>query len=533
MRLINVAFVSLFCLPAFGQQRYQQAFDGHPWLNSLNPAALTTYADSTVSVAGLTARHHAGPWHGISQGEAEREVVADVRSVFRLSPSVTALGSLTYSHLASTDAQGSMLYDDGRLKPFDIVEDSLANAGDKQRQHVSLCGSLGWSLGQHLSLGARMDYEAATFAKFKDLRHTNTFMHMQAIVGAFMPALAHGHLDLGLHLSYVRQTESIEFQTYGSSDQVYKTLIDYANLTGSRETFGGEGFTDSRQELPLLTERMGGSVQLGVHLSPSICWLSEASWMRQQGYYGRESQYTISYARWTGHDASLTSRLICQSSVAMHQWGVDLDVARLSAQRNVYSQQKRPDNPSVTYYHYYAPVKMNDKALRSCRVYYQGFFARQAGTYRYKVCASTEMTGRDQTAYLYPYYRRQDIRLIRHSLSAERCFPLAADRFLALSTQLSTQHGRGDVCQDGLLAGIAHRPTPMAQQQAYLLQEHEYLTRRQWSALLGLRYSWSWRQQPRIRPVFALAYGVSHAPDPTYVQGSGRQTWTIGAGCEF
>lgn len=45
---------------------------------------------------------------------------------------------------------------------------------------------------------------------------------------------------------YSRRTEAMQFKTYGTTDQIYYTLIDYANHHGEREAFGTEGFTDSK-----------------------------------------------------------------------------------------------------------------------------------------------------------------------------------------------------------------------------------------------------------------------------------------------
>ena len=82
---------------------------------------------------------------------------------------------------------------------------------------------------------------------------------MDVRTDAFL-ALSHNS-GIGVGLVYSRRIEAMQFKTYGTTDQIYYTLIDYANRHGERETFGTEGFTDSKNRLPLLSEHIGVTAQ--------------------------------------------------------------------------------------------------------------------------------------------------------------------------------------------------------------------------------------------------------------------------------
>ena len=206
------------------------------WLASGNAAALTTFGDSTISQATLAYRHDGGKLHTMSEGKREDAYSADVRSYYRLSAKVVAYGSATYNRRYMSGAAGSMLMPTLKLMPFDLVEDTYSNAGDKSMETFGIDGAVGWNVWRNLAIGAHIDYTAGTYAKQRDLRHSNTLMDMHTSLNAFM-SLPHNS-GIGIGMVYSRRTESIQFKTYGTTDQIYYTLIDYANNHGERETFG-------------------------------------------------------------------------------------------------------------------------------------------------------------------------------------------------------------------------------------------------------------------------------------------------------
>lgn len=110
-----------------------------------------------------------------------------------------------------------------------------------------------------LSLGARVDYTAANYAKYKDLRHKNKLMDLSATAGLTVPVAS--WLTVGADYRYHRSNESVTFGVYGKNDKVYKSLISYAAFMGRVEQFGNSGYTDKSREMPLFDEGHGAGVQ--------------------------------------------------------------------------------------------------------------------------------------------------------------------------------------------------------------------------------------------------------------------------------
>ena len=149
----------------------------------------------------------------------------------------------------------------------------------------------------------------------------------------------------------------MQFKTYGTTDRIYTTLVDYANGQGEHETFGIEGFTDSKNELPLLSEQVGVTAQ-------GACdrLFAEATYTHRTGYYGRKSQYSASHERHHGDLLALRLRYDLARKAQRLIW-VDLQMTteQLTAERENYRRTTATNGSSVTYYEYFEPTKMADK----------------------------------------------------------------------------------------------------------------------------------------------------------------------------
>ncbi len=219
---------------------YQFVRQSDPWLTHQNAAALTRFvADNIVEAEASLTKGNGGL---VNFDDSRNTLAGNVRaeSFYRLSRRVVTFGAISYDNWTGRDMTGSafML----RRTPFDLVEDSLTNPGRKHRDTYRLVGGVGADVWQGISLGAQLDYTSANYAKYKDLRHKNKLMDLQLTLGTYVPVVS--WLNIGANYTYHRQTESVDFGTYGKSERVYKTLIDYGAFMGRVEQFGNEGFTD-------------------------------------------------------------------------------------------------------------------------------------------------------------------------------------------------------------------------------------------------------------------------------------------------
>ncbi len=533
MRLISALLCSLISLLALAQERFQGVVDRNVWLLSDNAAALTLCTDSTASLAELAWNRSWGKWHDYSEGSSHNNVSARVQSFLHLSPSVMTYGSVSYDNFNGHRMQGSMLFDDGSLRPFDIVDYELGNAGDKHSEMVSLDGAVGWRPLSHLAIGAKADYTAATYVKYKDLRHTNTYMRLDLTAGFCLPRLAGGLIDAGLYGEYRRRVEELVLKTYGTSDIIYKSIIDYANFTGTVESFGETGFTDTGTGLPHLSEKKGAAVQLAFHLTDNIEWLNEFVWLTHDGRYGKKSQYTISYSRWNGKDFELRSHLKWSHNDDLHLVDFSWHSESLDADREVYIRENDDRNASVIYYKYFTPVKMNDKQQTTLRFAYAGRLKPYDGCYLWSFGAGAEIVRLEQTAYVYPKYSRQKISVYRPFAQLERRFMMHDYRHFSVGLSVNTQSGNGDLKDDGLLSGINSDKNSMEVQSTFQLQHYEWLTTRQWNASCSLGFGWQMNRADNVRPFVSMTYGLCKATDNSCIDGSSRHDFSLRLACEF
>ena len=395
MKPTIVLFVSMLSMPAMAQRDFMLTKQRNVWLTSANAAALTTFSDSTIAHATLSYSHADGTRRSLSDGKRQDVYGADVQSFFRLSPSIVAYGRAAYENRSMTEAAGSMFFPTSQLMPFDLVEEDEDNAGDKGMETFNVDGAIGWQVTRHMALGAQLNYSSSTYAKHRDLRHSNTLMDLDARVSAFF-RLPHNS-GVGAGLVYRRRSETMQFKTYGTTDRIYTTLIDYANGQGEHETFGTEGFTDSKNELPLLSEQVGVTAQGAYDRL-----FAEATYTHRTGYYGRKSQYSASHERHHGDLLALRLRYDLARKAQRLIW-VDLQMTteQLTAERENYRRTTATNGSFVTYYEYFEPTKMADKTQTYGTAAVTAYWKPAADIYLWHLNAGLDFWTRRQTAYVF------------------------------------------------------------------------------------------------------------------------------------
>lgn len=395
MKPISVLFVSMLCLPAMAQRDYELTLWRNPWLKSGNAAALTTYNDSTIAHATLYYMHDDGRRQTLSDGKRQERYGADVQSVFRLSPHIVTYGRAAYQSINVTQATGSMLFPTTQLMPFDLIEDDDSNAGDKRMERFNIDGAIGVQLTRHMALGAQLNYTTGTYAKHRDLRHSNTLMDLDARLNAFIQ-LPHNS-GVGLGLLYRRRTETMLFKTYGTTDRIYTTLVDYANGQGERETFGTEGFTDSKNELPLLSEYVGITAQGAFNRL-----FANATYTHRTGYYGRKSQYSASHARHHGDGFALHLRYDVARQAQRLLWiDARMTTERLTTERENYRRTTATNGTAASYYEYFEPTKMADKAQTDGSLNVNAYWKPATDIFLWHMAGGIGYWVRRQTAYVF------------------------------------------------------------------------------------------------------------------------------------
>ena len=304
--MILIAGILAVASSCYGQdslllRNYQFVKRSDSWLTSQNAAGLTRLCSPSVSEAELSLTKSKGGLVDWYQSPDLLQATANVESFTRISQRAVVFGSMTYDNFSGRDMAGTAFISPDH-KPFDIVEDSLVNTGTKHRDTYRLTGAVGVDVWRGLAAGIRLDYTAANYAKYKDLRHKSKLMDMTFTAGINYPlSIVNYQFTIGANYLYRRTTESLVFSLYGREDKVYKSLIDYGTFMGRVEQFGSSGYTDKGQEMPLVDDYNGLGLQLSiVHYPLSI--FTSLTYAHRNGYYGRKSPYNITYSN---HHADL------------------------------------------------------------------------------------------------------------------------------------------------------------------------------------------------------------------------------------
>ena len=475
--LTNGQSVALQCLLLRDYRFVQQS---SPWLTQRNAAALTLFNSQSISEAELSFTHASGKLTNFSGSPSSNDFQVATESYYRINPRTVVYGAISYDNLSGKDMTGSVFMQD-RL-PFDIVEDSLTNMGRKHRDTYHLVGAFGYQVANGFAVGMKADYTAANYAKYKDLRHKNKLMNLDFTAGVLGSFNIQGStVNVGLDYTYHRRTESVEFGTYGKADKVYKSLIDYGALMGIVEQFGNDGYTDKTNEMPLFEDAHGVGLQLEFMPLFLSVFYSHAT-----GYYGRPSQYTITY---TDHDRNIFT-LQGRLSHAFSTSRVSLDVKYQSEklENRINTYRGLTNDYGATYYEYYDATKSGEKGWRNFDVDYTLHLGIRHELPTWTITAGYHWQQRDITAYLYPYYRQQQLNTSEVTASMTRNLNLMGGIF-GVTLKGGYQTGSGDPYHDGsFVTPSAKQPQP-ATMEAFLYRDYEFLTAKQYHLGLQLKYN--------------------------------------------
>lgn len=548
--LTKKIIVLLFCLLAlnastlFAQDSlllrdYRFVQQSSPWLTQRNAAALTLFNSENIAEAEVSFAHSNGKLTNFSGSPSLNDFQGTIESYYRLSPRAVVYGAISYDNQSGKDMTGSVFMQE-RL-PFDIVEDSLTNIGRKHRDTYHLVGAFGYTVTNGLAIGMKADYTAANYAKYKDLRHKNKLMNLDFTAGVLSSFnIQHSTLHIGLDYTYHRRTESVEFGTYGKADKVYKSLIDYGALMGIVEQFGNDGYTDKTNEMPLFEDAHDVGLQLefqpghhSLRANDGLSLFAAASYSHATGYYGRPSQYTITY---TDHDRDIFT-LQGRASYAFSASRFSLDVKYQSEklENRINTYRGLTNEYGATYYEYYDATKSGEKGWRNFDVDYTLHLGIRHELPTWTITAGYHWQQRDITAYLYPYYRQQQLNTSEIAASVTRNLDLMGG-ILGVTLNGGYQTGSGDPYHDGsFVTPSAKQPQP-ATMEAFLYRDYEYLTAKQYRLGLQLKYSFLF-PGTRLNTFVRAAFNYRHAstPDgsPSGLNNPSRTTFLIAAGHTF
>ena len=540
---------SLWAQDSLLLRNYSYITQADPWLTGSNTAAITRYDAANIAEAELSLNAQKGGFTNFSDAKKGIETKAGIESFYRVSRRTVLFGAMSFVSFSGKDMAGSVFMPQKDLNlPFDIVEDSLTNTGTKRRDTYRLTGAFGSEIYRGMAIGARVDYIAANYAKYKDLRHQNKLMDLQLSAGIYIPLTT--WMNIGANYLYRRNVESLNFSTFGNNDKVYKSLADYGAMMGHVEQFGNDGYTTRSHELPLVDDFEGGSAQFEIKFAPVTRFFNTFTYAHRTGYYGSRSPYTITYAEHESDVFQYKARLTTAEQHTLTYCDFYLNIENLTNRGNTYRELQNASK--ATYYEYYVPVKLSNKFWMNCGLAYTlhlGLRTKQQQTGSlsdtqtdknsysdalptWTLQAGANWMQRRQTAYLYPYYRRQDI--ASQELFANATYHLLKRKGLwsfTVSGQLLS--GEGKPYEDLTFETPSDRQQPPATMEAWLMREHQYLTASQYAVCGQVKYSFI-LSNTRLKPHVRLSLSHRKANNTNnYSNGCDQLQGSIAVGCTF
>ena len=533
-RLILIAGILAVASSCYGQdslllRNYQFVKRSDSWLTSQNAAGLTRLCSPSVSEAELSLTKSKGGLVDWYQSPDLLQATANVESFTRISQLAVVFGSMTYDNFSGHDMAGTAFISPDH-KPFDIVEDSLVNTGTKHRDTYRLTGAVGVDVWRGLAAGIRLDYTAANYAKYKDLRHKSKLMDMTFTAGINYPlSIVNYQFTIGANYLYRRTTESLVFSLYGREDKVYKSLIDYGTFMGRVEQFGSSGYTDKGQEMPLVDDYNGLGLQLSiVHYPLSI--FTSLTYARRNGYYGRKSPYTITYSNHHADLLTFDARLSWAVRHSLLSADLTLSSENLENQANTY--RELANESGAYYYEYYDPVKTANKLRKNGQFALTADLGINGELPAWTLMASLDWYNRQQTSYLYPYYRRQHLHNTKATLSATRNL-LTPKGVWTFSLTAAYQKGSGEPYTDLTFAEPSTKQTAPATMDAWLWREYQYIVAPQYMVGGSVAYAFVF-PQTKLKTHVRLS-ATHRKANQTYEYSNGKDctSLTLAVGCTF
>lgn len=506
-------------------QRISDMRSGQGYLHSVNAAWLTDFDKRTMSEVNLSGKMSGGDFRNYFTSSSELSFGVEAASISRLSKRVALDGRVGYCHTHSSTLAGSAFIDPTQT-PFDIVEFTDENRGDKSAEQYSLLGRVGVDVSRSIALGASFSYVAANYAKFKDLRHTNSLMDMDLALGT-MFRLGKG-VAVGLDYTYARRIESLEFNTYGTQDKTYASLLSYGAFFGKKEVFGDMGYTKSGETKPLLDVCHGGALQFSWEITENTRWFNEAGIRTRNGYYGNPSQSTVVYAEHGGMEYYYKGVLNTIHSLNRHNVFLDLRQYGVSTRENVYAY--RNEETGLDYIEYLGQREVGNRKQLAASLAYEGYFHERNGMAQWQSSARMSFNNRAIHASNYPDYRKQNLNWWSIEASATRNIVSREKNSYSMSLLALYGGGAGKPYNDGKYAQTAEGGALTYMRNDLLYQEWEYLTATQLGYGAAFEYS---RHLGKAILNIALSGNVRHALNAQHLTDPIRYELALNIGCRF
>ena len=517
---------SSFAQEADGSRRdFGYVRESEPWLSGHNASGLTKLPDAVqkISIAEIFAIKNNGGFANYYQSDNSFKFGASTESFFRMNRQIVLYGKINYDNFTGKNMSGSAFINPD-YNSFNIVESDNANSGSKNLEQYNLVGAVGVHLTPRFSVGGKVDYLTANYAKYKDLRHKNRLLDLTASLGAACQLT--GAVELGINYIYRRSIESLEFGRYGTTDRLYSSLIDFGAFYGRTELFGESGYTKSNA--PIVNIFHGGAIQLNADLTSKLRFFNEFSALFRNGYFGDHSASNIVFNENKGTVFAYTGNLCFENNRQRHSLKLDLCFDQLENNEAIYRYDT--NSGSTSEWTVFGTTKVLDKNMTTAGLEYTANLNVRDYNPAWILRAGVNFAERIQTVSIYPFYRKQDIYRWNACFSTERRIIFSKNQY-DFSLRLLYGSGGGNMNFDGAYATPSEDTRFPYSSDENLLKEYEYLTANRVEGNIRCGYSHIFSRN--IRGFIRLEYGLTHAFNLSVPNKNQFNTIRLSVGCNF
>ena len=210
----------------------------------------------------------------------------------------------------------------------------------------------------------------------------------------------------------------------------------------------------------------------------------------------------------------------------------DLTLNSENLENHANTYRELANESGAHYYEYYDPVKTANKLWRNGQLALTADLGVNGDLPTWTLMASLDWQNRQQTSYLYPYYRRQHLHQTKATLSATRNI-LTPKGVWTFSLTTAYQKGRGEPYTDYTFAEPSSKQNAPATMDAWLWREYQYMVAPQYSLGGSIAYAFVF-PQTRLKTHVRLS-ATHHKANQTYEYNNGKYctSLTLAVGCTF
>ena len=379
----------------------------NPWTKSLNYAGLTFNENQDFTIVELDFQYGKGNFRNVNAPHAFNKTSLQTESFRRLNK-VFFYGKFSFDYMNRLKMGWCNVINPYRSPIF--FADSMP--GRQTLETYMLEGGIGYMIGNHWCIGAKIDYLTASNAKKKDARNKNTYVNLKVYPGVVYRSQ---YVNLGLNFIYQREIENINIRTIGTGRTPELLSVEGLWFYTSEQVTSTTSITRDIQD-----EALGGAAQVEFYTS-RIRFFNQFSMLEK-----KQEIFNANYNKERGGEMkqrvyNYTGALNISGEKFSHYMNLQADFSNMLGYENI--QQKEVINQNSTWTQF---GKKNKSSIESivCDANYNLFRNRTA----YNSCWNAQIGAKgfyaERVYRLYPAKFQQILKNMEGYLSFEKNFLL-------------------------------------------------------------------------------------------------------------